>query len=345
MKRSSAKAVGRSIGELELIEQMRSVKQTRSSAVALGIGDDCAILRPAAGSEVLVTTDFTLEGRHFRRDLHPAAAVGHRCLARGLSDLAAMGATPIAAFLSLALPAELLASKQGLQWVKEFFAGLQTLADRYKTTLAGGDTAQSPAGILADIVLIGSAPHGRSLRRSTARPGDAIYCTGYLGGSAAELERMLGRGRMARLNGEPESHPHLLPEPRLDVGSWLLRRHRATACIDLSDGLSTDLTHLCTESEVAAEIDEAALPFHPLAVALGQARAVDLALNGGEDYELLFTASAAAKLPSSVAGVPITRIGRIARRSRSAPAVTVVQPSGTRSHLEPGGWEHFNPRR
>jgi len=148
---------------------------------------------------------------------------------------------------------------------------------------------------------------------------------------------------MARLDGEPESHPHLFPEPRLNIGSWLLRRHLATASIDLSDGLSTDLTHLCTESEVAAEVEEAALPLHSLAAALGKTRALELALNGGEDYELLFTASAAAKPPRSIAGVPITRIGRITRPSRSAPTITVVHPDGSRSPLKPGGWEHFKP--
>jgi thiamine-monophosphate kinase len=341
MKRASSKAAKRSIGELELIDQIRSVKQARSSAVALGIGDDCAILRPPAGSELLVTTDFSLEGRHFRRDLHPAAAVGHRCLARGLSDLAAMGATPVAAFLSLALPAELLASRKGQQWVKEFFAGLQRLADRSKTPLAGGDTAQSPAGILADIVLIGSAPRGRSLRRSTARPGDLVYCTGHLGGSAAEIEGMLARGKMARLDGGQKAHPHLLPEPRLTVGSWLMKRRLATACIDLSDGLSIDLTHLCAESDVAAEVEATALPLHPLALALGSTRGLDLALNGGEDYELLFTASPTAKMPRSIAGVPITRIGRITRRSRSSPAITLIERDDSRSPLKPGGWEHF----
>jgi thiamine-monophosphate kinase len=345
MKRSTAKRRKPSLGELGLIEQIRSARQPRSGAVALGIGDDCAILRPPAGSELLVTTDFTLERRHFRRDLHPATAVGHRCFARGLSDLAAMGAHPLAAFLSLALPAEMLANKKGQRWVEEFFHGLHALAALYKVPLAGGDTAESPDGILADIVLIGSAPRGRSLRRSTARPGDALYCTGHLGGSAAELEKILASGRMSQIRpGANETHPHLLPEPRLNVGAWLLKHRLATACIDLSDGLSTDLTHLCTESGVAAEIDEASLPLHPLTAKLGHERALHLALNGGEDYELLFSAPPAAKLPRSIAGVKVTRIGQIIRKTRSTPPIILLQTGGRRRPLQPGGWEHFTHR-
>ena len=192
MKRAMGK---RAMGELELIERIRSRSAAAaatgpgfSRSVALGIGDDCAILRPPRGHEILVTTDFTLEGRHFRRDWHPAESVGHRALARGLSDLAAMGARPLAAFLSLALPAGLLSTAAGRRWVDRFFAGLRALADASAVPLAGGDTSESPSGlVLADIVLVGSAPTGRSLRRSGARPGDALYVTGQLGGAAAEL--------------------------------------------------------------------------------------------------------------------------------------------------------------
>ena len=145
------------VGELGLIEQIRrDFPAAGSKAITLGIGDDCAILRPPSGCEVLVTTDFTLEGRHFRRDLHPPESVGHRCLARGLSDLAAMGATPLAAFLSLALPAAMLAESAGRDWIARFFDGLRTLGEIHRVPLAGGDTAESPGGknafILADIV-------------------------------------------------------------------------------------------------------------------------------------------------------------------------------------------------
>src|SRR5277367_5494237 len=151
------------LGELGLIEQIRRNFTTSNKAITLGIGDDCAILRPPDGCEVLVTTDFTLEGRHFCRDLHPPESVGHRCLARGLSDLAAMGATPLAAFLSLALPGAMLAESAGRDWIARFLSGLRALSELHRVPLAGGDTAESPDGksgknglILADIVLIGS---------------------------------------------------------------------------------------------------------------------------------------------------------------------------------------------
>jgi thiamine-monophosphate kinase len=362
--------MNREMGELELIERIRSQWGAAGCAaagavrrgshglapsLALGIGDDCAILRPPRGHEILVTTDFTLEGRHFRRDCHPPESVGHRTLARGLSDLAAMGARPLAAFLSLALPAEMLSTRAGRLWVERFFTGLHSLADQHQVPLAGGDTAQSPCDlVLADIVLVGSAPAGRALRRSTARPGDALYVTGELGGAVAELAAM--QHHAAKSNCKPPrmpasdqltAHPQLFPQPRLAVGQALLRRRLATATIDLSDGLSTDLAHLCRESGVGAQISSAALPIHPLALQARDAqvnhaadalnRALKLALHGGEDYELLFSAPASVRIPRSVAGVRITRIGSLVR-GRS---ISLLAPSGRRSPLAPGGWEHF----
>lgn len=332
--------------ELALIEQIRrDFGTSRSRAVALGIGDDCAILRPPAGSEVLVTTDFTLEGRHFRRDLHPPESVGHRCLARGLSDLAAMGATPFTAFLSLALPADLVSTAKGRAWITRFFKGLRALANQHRITLAGGDTAQSPAdAILADIVLLGTAPMGRSLRRSGAKPGDAIYVTGALGGAATELSSMLagkaGRSRIPKTGSRPQT----FPEPRVAVGQALLRRKLATACIDISDGLSTDLAHLCRASNLAAEIEQAALPLHPLTRKLTPQAALDAALHGGEDYELLFAAPASVRVPRQLAGVSITRIGQFSQRQAKRPLITMLEPNGSRATLEPKGWEHFSSR-
>jgi thiamine-monophosphate kinase len=332
-------------GELALIQQIRRSFPGTSKAISLGIGDDCAILRSPAGSEILVTTDLSLENRHFRRDLHSPASVGHRCLARGLSDLAAMGASPLAAFLSLALPAELLKTRKGEHWLSEFLEGMRKLATATKTPLAGGDTSESPADlILADIVLIGSAPYGRALRRSTARPGDAIYVTGSLGGAHAELTELLAANRPSRAATQ-QNHPHFYPQPRLAVGATLLRRHLATAAIDLSDGLSTDLTHLCEASDVSAEIEEAALPLHPLAAKMPPQDALHAALNGGEDYELVFTAPAEVKIPRMIAGTPITRIGFIHAASRKRPArITLMNPDGSRSELKPAGWQHLTGR-
>jgi thiamine-monophosphate kinase len=334
------------LGELGLIEQIRRTFPATSKAITLGIGDDCAILRPPENCEVLVTTDFTLEGRHFRRDLHPPESVGHRCLARGLSDLAAMGATPLAAFLSLALPASMLTKSAGRDWIERFFNGMQALSELHRVPLAGGDTAESSGGknglILADIVLIGSAPKGDALRRSGAAAGDVLYVTGHLGGAAAELATMLKRHRRILKVGTTEGHPHLFPEPRLDVGESLLRRELATACLDISDGLSTDLAHLCRASGVRAEIEQAALPIHPLARKSGTNAALKTALHGGEDYELLFTAPASVLMPTSLAGVPITRIGSLKNRHSGRPMMTLITPNGNKEELSPGGWEHFS---
>jgi thiamine-monophosphate kinase len=334
------------LGELGLIEQIRRNFPTTSKAITLGIGDDCAILRPPSGCEVLVTTDFTLERRHFRRDLHPPESVGHRCLARGLSDLAAMGATPLAAFLSLALPASMLATSEGRDWVERFFNGLRALGEMHRVPLAGGDTAESPAEknglILADIVLVGVAPRGEALRRSGGFAGDALYVTGQLGGAAAELATILKRQRRILKVETTEGHPQLFPEPRLDVGESLLRRELATACLDISDGLSTDLAHLCRASGVCAEIEQTALPIHPLARKLGANAALQTALHGGEDYELLFAAPASVLMPTSLAGVPITRIGSLKKKRSGRPMMSLIAPDGGHRELTPGGWEHFS---
>jgi thiamine-monophosphate kinase len=357
-------------------QRSRGVRESpvrSSTSVIVGIGDDCAILRPPPGHETLVTTDFSIETVHFSRDWHTPEAVGHRCLARGLSDLAAMGAKPVAAFLSLALPAELVRSRAGrYSWRQRFFHGFLALADKYDVPLAGGDTAASPlipalssqrnrqnscnavTGLaLADIVLVGSAPRGRGIRRSTAKVGDRIYVTGYLGGAAAELEQLANNPRRFRSAitataeiGEPNPHPHLFPEPRLAIGAWLLKNRRASAAIDISDGLSTDLDHLCEESSLAARVDASAIPIHPIARGVSGSdcdKALQFALHGGEDYELLFTASPKMHVPRRIAGVPITCIGEMRLRKSGAPRVVLVEVVDGRKHmraLPPGGWEH-----
>ncbi|HET6215509.1 MAG TPA: thiamine-phosphate kinase [Acidobacteriaceae bacterium] len=316
-------------GERELIAAIRRradqlLKGRRKSGIlTLGIGDDCALLRPRRGEELVVTTDLSLENVHFRRDWHPPQSVGHRCLARGLSDLAAMGARPEAAFLSLALPPDLTAS-----WMDLFLDGFMALAQRYRVPLAGGDMAKSPL-VIADIVLLGSVPKGKALLRSGARAGDLIYVTGSLGGSAAEL-RALERQPSAFHAADTLRHPHLYPEPRLSAGRKL--RRLATAAIDVSDGLSTDLAHLCEESGLAAEIDAEALPVDARAT-------LEQALHGGEDYELLFTASPKTRVPGQLEGVLTHAIGRMKKRGKR-PQVAMNQ-GDTRSELAAAGWEHF----
>jgi thiamine-monophosphate kinase len=335
------------IGErawIERIRQRAAVTARGAGALRLGIGDDCAILAPPRGHEIVVTTDMSLEGRHFRRDWHPARAVGHRALARGLSDLAAMGARPLAALLSLAIPRSIAAEGA---WVEGFLDGLLALAAATKTPLAGGDTAEASCSDIAiDVVLLGATPTGRALRRTGAQPGDRIFVTGALGGSAAELATLsapAARRESTRSTKTPHNgdHPHLFPQPRLAAGQALLRRRIASACIDLSDGLSTDLAHLCTASNVAAEIETARLPLHSLARSQSPEAALGSALHGGEDYELLFTAPRAVTVPRTIAGVAVTCIGEIRRAGRSRPQMTLIAPDATRTPLEPGGWEHL----
>ncbi len=313
--------------EKQLIAGIRGRSASRSRAITAGIGDDCAILQIPPAHQALVTTDFSLEGVHFRREWHPAEAVGHRCLTRGLSDIAAMGGNPIAAFLSLALPQNLAQS-----WVNQFLKGFLKLADRFHVTLAGGDTAQSPGGILADIILVGSVPKGEAIRRSGGRVGDRVYVTGALGGAAAAL-KLLFSGQKLRPADFP---PHFRPMPRVEVGRFLREKGLASAMIDLSDGLSTDLGHICDESGVGAQIQASAVP----RARIGKpAHAVELefALNGGDDYELLFTAHPGKRVPSKIAGIPITQIGEITRHK----SVLLVNQNGVVSKLRPRGWEHF----
>jgi thiamine-monophosphate kinase len=328
--------------EKALIAQIRRMAKTGvNHAVRTGIGDDCAVLRflPRQGrqTDALVTTDFSLEGIHFRRDWHPAESVGHRCLARGLSDIAAMGGEPVAAFLSLALPRDVTQ-----RWVEQFVRGLIGLAERYGVTLAGGDTAESPNGILADIVVIGAVPRGKAALRSGARVGDRIYVSGELGGSTAaiwEMQKESLKKFKRRLNPQHylRYYPrHFFPEPRIELGRILRESGLISAMIDTSDGLSTDLAHICEESGVGAELQEEVIP---RASVDNPSRQVDMqfALHGGEDYELLFTAPASKRIPTRIAEVPITNIGQITRGRK----IFLRNRDGIGGELRPQGWEHF----
>jgi thiamine-monophosphate kinase len=309
--------------------QKTSHRSVRPTSISTAIGDDCAVLRLPSGRESLVTTDFTLEGIHFRRDWHPPESVGHRCLARGLSDIAAMGGEPVAAFLSLALPRDLPQA-----WVGRFLRSLISLAEKHGVALAGGDTAESPNGILADVIVIGDSPKDKSVLRSGARPGDRIFVSGELGGSAAALVQMMAKPKK-KLN--PRDYPsHFYPEPRVALGRILREKGMASAMIDTSDGLSTDLAHLCEESGVGAEVEAALIP----RARVGKpAREVDLglALHGGEDYELLFIARPGKRIPKQIAGVALTQIGLITR----GPKIFVCNSKGIAYELTPRGWEHF----
>jgi thiamine-monophosphate kinase len=325
-KLSEKRLSGKRLSEKKLIRQIRRSARAGRSVVT-GIGDDCAVLRIPAGHEMLVTTDFSIENIHFRRDWHTPEAVGRRCLTRGLSDIAAMGGDPQAAFLSLAVPNDCLQ-----EWIDHFLQGLLGLAKEFKIPLAGGDTAASPDGIMADIVVVGSVPRGKAILRSGAKVGDQIYVTGDLGHSAAAIAALM----QSHSAGRPRQS--FRPLPRVAVGQYLRRYALASAMIDLSDGLSTDLDHICQESHVGAELDAEAIPR-----ARGAAGkkgimlnvALDFALHGGDDYELLFTSSA--PIPNKIAGVRITQIGRIKRSA----GMRLTAADGKSRVLRAKGWEHF----
>jgi thiamine-monophosphate kinase len=242
----------------------------------------------------------------------------------------------LAAFLSLALPADL-----PQDWVDGFMRGFSRLARLHKVPLAGGDTAQSPAGegVLADIVVLGSAPRGKAVLRSGARPGDDIFVTGTLGAAVTVLEKLqagASEGNRAAVKScisSSQNQKHYYPKPRLEVGRWLRERGLASAMIDISDGLSTDLSHICEESKTGAWIAQAAVPVAPGA-------SLEAALHGGDEYELLFTARPAKhdRIPDRIAGVPIRWIGTLTQ----ARGLWLVAPdSKSRQELEPKGWQHF----
>lgn len=282
----------------------------RPRGLVLGIGDDCAIYRPSAEEDLLVTTDFVIEDVHFRRATHRAEDVGWKALARGLSDIAAMGGTPRFCLVSLAV-----APWADERWIDGFYRGLLKLARRTRTELAGGDLAHAGKTV-CDIVAAGWVPKGKALRRDGAKTGDAIYVSGVLGGSALGLAT--GRGRAWRR--------HLRPEPRLALGRILRQRFRPTAAMDISDGLLIDLHRLCLASKCAAELDGDVPVF--------AGAAIEQALHGGEDYELLFTLPAQVRRPRRISGVPITRIGSMCRGE--AGSITIA---GERRL--PLGYDHF----
>lgn len=302
--------------EVELIERIRArVPLTRAalhntSGLVLGIGDDCAVFHPrGAREDLLFTTDLLVEDIHFRRETHRPADIGWKALARGLSDIAAMGGEPRFCLISLAL-----APWNDARWVDGFYRGLLELAAQEKTPLAGGDLGRS-AKTTCDIIVCGAAPRGKWLRRDGARAGDTIYVSGALGGSALGLATWKGAARRR----------HLRPEPRLALGKYLRARLHATAAMDLSDGLSLDLHRLCKASGLSADIE---------APPIFRGATMAQALDGGEDYELLFTVPARRPVPERFDGLPLTRIGRM-RKGRAGEVVL------NGAALEPQGYDHF----
>jgi thiamine-monophosphate kinase len=315
------------MGEFELIRTFFDRGPARR--VELGIGDDCALLRSGPrGAALAVSTDMLVGGRHFFDDVDPAA-LGHKALAVNLSDLAAMGAAPLGFTLALALPSADEA------WLRAFAAGMFALADRHDCELVGGDTTRGPLNVC--ITVFGELPAAAALRRDRAEPGDDLWVSGELGGAAfAVRERESGR---LLAPGHPCRQRLERPAPRIELG--LALRHLARAAIDLSDGLLGDLGHVCERSRVGAEVDWAAVPADPALVGLPQPRQAELALAGGDDYELLFTAApenrAALAAISRRLGLRLTPIGRITAGS----AVRVLDARGATMSIDVRSYDHF----
>ena len=315
-------------GEFELIGNIRSrfgqSGPGTGGGAALpdgvtGIGDDCAIMPQRDGTDTLVSTDLLVEGIHFLLDDISARDLGWKAAAVNISDIAAMGGRPVATFLSIAIPSSI-----SEEWIDEFMEGYAEISSRYGVALLGGDTTSSAAGLCINVAVVGECVHGKAVRRSGARPGDLVCVTGMLGDSAAGLKLILEGCREAvcgqdaepsqcRLNAAERTllRRHHRPEPQVSAGIALAGSGAVSAMMDISDGVASDLRHIMEESGVGAEILTALVPLSQELVDVCAARfwdAMQLALEGGEDYQLLFTVEPSAE---ASLGVPHTVIGRM----------------------------------
>jgi thiamine-monophosphate kinase len=340
------------MNEFDFIRLIREQTQRRerSPDLSSGVGDDAAVFTTHPGRENVLSVDLLIEDIDFRRNSTPPRLLGHKALAVSLSDIAAMGAQPRWVLLSVGVPEDV--------WNEEFvthlYEGLFQLADRYGVKLIGGDTSRTPEKIVVDSIVLGECNKGQAITRSGAQAGDEIFVTGSFGGAAAGL-RLLDRGAQLQSKSADAQEANaieavllrqLRPEPRVGWGLVLGEEQLASSMIDVSDGLSSDLHHLCEESDVGALIDAGQIPFDPSLAVLCGRRALDplmLALHGGEDFELLFTVRAAnvSKLPKKVDGVPITRIGKV------EPASSGVRiAEGARVwDLAAEGFQHFETKK
>ncbi len=303
-------------------------------SVALGVGDDAALFRPKPGREIILTCDWFLEGTHFLREKHPPDAVGWKCLARAVSDVAAMGGTPRCFLLSLALP-----EPHAGKWLDMFLRGLRRGTRKFQCPLAGGDTTRRNE-ILISVTVVGEVRAGTAVLRSGARADDILYVSGRLGEAELGL-RIMRQSKGPASKKNPLTRKHLYPEPRLALGQWLVKKGLVTAMMDLSDGLSSDVPRLCAASAVGARLEKAKIPqVQTPDVALKYGHdPMQLALHGGDDYELLFTVPPrkAKLLPKSFRGVRLTPIGKITRKRE----LLVLEENGRARHLIPGGWDPF----
>jgi thiamine-monophosphate kinase len=324
----------------------RSVRTGVEPGVRVGIGDDCAVLRPSAGNHLLATTDLLIEGVHFRRCSAEPADIGWKSLAVNLSDVASMGGRPRWALVALACPEATLAHE-----VEGFYDGLERLAREHGTAIVGGDTSVSPAGWTINITLLGETPH-RPLLRSTARPGDVIAVTGPLGRSAAGLAVLERPGPLPALQPDVRGEvvaAHLRPRPRVQEGQWLGATGAVTSMIDLSDGLATDLGHVTEESGVGARVDLDRVPVDACVRQVAEVVGHDplaWATGGGEDYELLLTCRSGdfGHLAAGLAGATGTSLHAVGEILGGTGGIEFVDAQGRARPVGPG-FEHFVTRR
>jgi thiamine-monophosphate kinase len=318
-------------------------------ALRLGVGDDAAIITSSGRNDWVLSCDAFLEGVHFLAKSHPPDSVGYKSLVRATSDLAAMGATPRFFLLTLAIPASRTST-----WLDCFLRGMARAARAMNMILLGGDTTKGST-ISISITVIGEMAPGQEVTRAGARHGDLIYVSGTLGRAQLGLQILLRNSTRAKNltdrnnDGGPELRrflrPHLYPIIRLDLGSWLAKHRVASAMMDISDGLSTDLARLCAASRVGAQIQSksiprVALPDAPIKhLKAHELDPLKLALHGGEDYELLFTVSPRniQKLTKAPGFSHLTAIGGVTRGRN----ITLISPDGSKKPLKPQGWDPF----
>jgi thiamine-monophosphate kinase len=328
------------VGEFGLIERLRGAASGLPSNVIVGIGDDCAVVRPDEERDLLFTCDCQIQGIHFRTEWISARALGRRVAAVNLSDVAAMGGEPLWALCSLAVPDD-----TGVEWIEALYEGLREGLASAGAALVGGNTAKLAGTALVDLFLCGAVERGRALRRGGAHPGDGVYITGPLGASAAGLAALCGGlGPVDPRLAEEAISRHLSPEPRLAAGRALAGTGVVSSCIDVSDGLVQDAGHIAESSGVALRIDADLVPIGPATRALAAASGADplaWALRGGEELELLFTVApgdegAVVDAVARASSVPPVRIGEVVEGR----AVTVHR-GGAPLALDAEGWDHF----
>jgi thiamine-monophosphate kinase len=332
------------VGEFSLIARLRQRIQGKDSPQLLrGIGDDCAVLRPAVGQDLLVTTDTQEEGVHFRRDWATPEDIGWRCLAVNVSDIAAMGGVPMGAVVALSLPASL-----EVAFVEGLYDGMQAVAERYDCPIIGGNISQRADTLAVTITVLGAVPCGQSVYRSGAQVGDEIWVTGTLGGAKAGLEALLHPEAMTGIRTTAALARYRRPCPRLHEAQYLRQHAPLHSLIDLSDGLSSDLRHICTASGVGARLEAACLPIghDVLQVAAALRRdALEFALHGGEDFELCLTVPAgrmdavSQEFPRQF-GCALTRLGTI----QADREIILGLENGTTIPLPARGYDHFRSR-